>query len=173
MAPVVLEMNWVKNPSSEEFEGTIDVPHLEPQHQPDQPVPGPGIELPDPGILTVETETDHPIVVTQVRGQLRKLGDIELAVPIGEEEVFLLAGIDPTSNGCPVTLVFLMMNDTDPLILFHQSIRDLSGPVLAPVIDNDDFIILGHLGKDGSKPIHHPLHIGLFIIGREKSRKAC
>ncbi len=114
MAPEDSSSNPFKDLPAKEFKRAVNVPHLETQHQPYQPIPGPGIELPDPGVLSVETKSNDPVIARKQGDQKSKLGDIELTVSIREKEVFLGAGLDSASNGCPIALIFFMVNGTNP-----------------------------------------------------------
>jgi hypothetical protein len=43
----------------------------------------------------------------------------------------------------------ILVDGTNPSVLTRQSVRNLPGPVLAPVINDDNFIIVSHLGENG------------------------
>jgi hypothetical protein len=65
-----------------------------------------------------------------------------------------------------------MVNGANLRVVTRQSVRNLPGPVPAPVVDDDDLIGVSHLRKDKLKGIHHSLNICFLIIGGEKGREA-
>jgi hypothetical protein len=93
------------------------------KHQPDQSIPGPGIELESTGLLAEETQSPSWAAIRD-----EKLRDIER--PSVCEKLFF-RNLDSTSNDVP-SLILPMMDHPNVLILFAN--RSISPVLFTSVI---------------------------------------
>src|SRR5258708_27274098 len=88
-----------------------------------------------------------------------------IVVPGNHDDIGLAGVLDADLVGAAEPHIALVMNDADAAVPARQLIRNLAGPVGAPVVDDDDLVAVETLRRPADLP-HGILDVLLFIERR-------
>src|SRR6185437_1229248 len=97
---------------------------------------------------------------------------LELAVAVAQNDPRLVAGADARNYRSPIPAIDRMMNDLEMWIAGGQTIRDFASAVAAAVVDHDDFVPFGDLGKFSFKRRCHPFDVAFLVMTGQEDADA-
>src|SRR5690242_13633920 len=97
-----------------QLERAIHIAHRQFEHQPDQHLPAPGVELTYPGILTVDTIAQDSIIVPDERKEALQIMNIELPIRVHKEDKLFGDRLKATDQGRSVALINFVIDKSHP-----------------------------------------------------------
>src|SRR5690349_5935275 len=106
-----------EEPGTIQLERAIHITHRQFEHQPDQHLPTPGVELTYPGILTVNTITQDGVVLLDERKEALQVMNIKLPIRVHKEDELFGDRLKATNQGRPVTPIDLVIDESHTWVL--------------------------------------------------------
>src|SRR5262249_40983775 len=120
-------------------------------------------------IGTLEPVADDHVDLVGGRQEATDLGEIELAVTVGEEDPPELRGFVAGAERGAVALVLCVVNDAYLAVPFREVVRDRGGVVAAAVVDDDHLEAVEVVpAQDGERLVDGALDVGLLVEAREE-----
>ena len=109
----------------------------------------------------------------EARGQAADIGNLELAVAIGERKQLVARRLKPRAQRATVPAVGVVVDHPHNVwVGCGKPICDLACLVTRPVVDGDDLKRLRERGQRLERLGHKGLDVGLLVVGREEVREA-
>jgi hypothetical protein len=124
----------VKEFSSVEFEGTVDILDFYTEQGAGEFGPEPAVDFSDEVVFAIEAEAGDDVVFFDKVEERGQLGDIELAVAVGVEDEFFGGGLEAGSQGSAVAFVVGVVYYADARVGGSEGVGDFSGPVAAAIV---------------------------------------
>ncbi len=144
---LTLEDDPVQGALLDQLVGAVHVPDAHLEQETAGGCPQDGVDAAKPGVGSLGAVADDRVRALTARHvqELRELRCLELPVGIGQEQppvaVVLQRGGDAGRHGGAVAAVDLVVDHDHPTrVLGRESLRDLAGPVRAPVVDDNDTV---------------------------------
>src|SRR5438876_3380790 len=111
---------------TEELKCTIDIACLNTKDEADQLFPAPGIELPHPGVLAIDTVAQHRTILFNEREKPGQIANIKLSIRVHKESQFFSDRLKTRYQGRAISLVPMVIDKADTLVIGHQLLNHLS-----------------------------------------------
>jgi hypothetical protein len=105
------------------------------------------------------------------RQQTGNLCQIELAVTVGVEHPFTPRGLQAIRYSSAISLIPLVMNNTNLAMQSRQLISDRPGAISAAIIDDHDFKVAREPMSNLQRLLNDTLKIALLIETRQHNRQ--
>src|SRR6266566_6748457 len=105
-----------------ELESTIHIAHVNPKNDTYQHLPAPGVEFAHPGILAIDTVSQHGIILLQQGKKSLQVADIELPIGVHKKEQIFAGSAEAAHQGRAISFVDRVMYDTHARIDIGNSI---------------------------------------------------
>src|SRR5437660_9270031 len=125
-----------------QLERAIPIADRQFEHQPDQHLPAPGIELAYLGVLTVDAIAQDSIVLLDERKEALQVMNIKLPIRVHKEDKLFGDRLKATDQGCPVALIDLMIDESHAWVLCDNLLHNRPCAILAAIIDHDHLKVL-------------------------------
>src|SRR6516164_2952087 len=139
--PASLQLIIVEKAGRIEFEGAIDISHVDAKNHANQYFPAPGVDLSHPCILAINTISQHRIIFFNQWEKVLKVADIKLSIRIHKKDQIFSNGFKATNQCRTVSLVHGMANDFQASMSCGNGIKNRAGMILASIINYEDFIV--------------------------------
>ena len=100
-----------------------------------------------------------------------KVGEMELAIGIGEGNAVKARRGKAAAQGRPIAEIFAMRHEAQTREIVERSRHDLGGAVAAAVIDNHNLVVAGYLCQRLIGFRDRPANAGLFVVSGNNQRQ--
>ena len=157
----------------EELAGAVDVTDRQPEEDPvGEPVQA-RVDGPDQRVGALDPVADDRVGVARLEplDQPAEVGDLELAVAVGEREVVVACGGEAGPERGAVAEVRRVVDGADLGMRRGELVGDGRRVVLRAVVDDDDLERLGEAGQGRERLLDEPAEVRGLVVGREEVRQ--
>ena len=160
----------------EELAGAVDIGDREAEEDAVGEAIGARVGDPQRRVGALDPEADDDIGAVrlgQPRGQAADVGDLELAVAVGEGDELVAGGSEAGAKRGAVAEVGRVVDDADDVgVGGGEGVGERRGAVLGAVIDRDDLEGVGEGRERLERLVDEALEVGLLVVRREEVREA-
>jgi hypothetical protein len=170
-----LDADALERLAPEELAGAVDVADAQPEEDPVGQAVGLRVCRPDGRVGAPDAVADDDIRAVVRRGAIEQppeIGDLELAVAVGERDEVEARGPEAGPERRPVAKVGRVMDGPDDARMgLGQAVRDRRRGVTRTVVDGDDLELIGQGRQGDERLLDQRLEVRLLVVGREEVRQ--